>query len=145
VTASPAIAKVSTKAAEVDAAQGLSVKANAALTIGNHYWQSALQSPLGSKVHAFYTSTSKRGKHSVISKMLCSNLMPCFGSHVVLDVHEEALRIKQLKAAEAAAASSSTPAAEASSSTSAAAEVAEEIPGYSVGAGSTAVPEKSIK
>jgi predicted polyphosphate/ATP-dependent NAD kinase len=75
--------------------------------------------------------------------MLCSNLMSCFGSRVVLDVHEEALRIKQLKAAEAG--SSSTPAAEASSSTSAAAEVAEEIPGYSVGAGSTAVPEKSIK
>ena len=48
-----------------------------AATIGTHYYKSALASVFGSKVHSFYTSTSKQ----------------------VLEVHEEATRIKESKKA----------------------------------------------
>lgn len=81
--AQPHLDKATTKLAEVDSKQGLSLKATAAATIGQHYYKTALASAFGAKVHAFYTSTSKQ----------------------VAEVHEEALRIKEdkLKAAQAAA------------------------------------------
>ncbi|KAI5479426.1 actin cytoskeleton protein [Pseudohyphozyma bogoriensis] len=73
--AQPHVEKASAKLAEVDEKQGLSLKANAAAIIGSKYYQNALSSPFGSKVHAFYTSTQKQ----------------------VLDVHEEAVRIRNAK------------------------------------------------
>jgi len=75
--AQPHIDRASTKLSEFDEQQGLSLKAKAGATIGSKYYNAALASPLGSKVYAFYTSTQKQ----------------------VLDVHEEALRIKEAKKA----------------------------------------------
>ncbi|ORY73878.1 hypothetical protein BCR35DRAFT_281487 [Leucosporidium creatinivorum] len=77
--AQPHVERASEKLAQVDEKQGLSLKANAAAIIGAKYYQAALSSTVGSKVHAFYTNTSKQ----------------------VLDVHEEALRIKESKKAAA--------------------------------------------
>ncbi|KAL8277145.1 hypothetical protein RQP46_010473 [Phenoliferia psychrophenolica] len=79
--AQPHVERAATKLHEVDDKQGLSLKASAAAIIGSKYYNAALASPFGSKVHAFYTNTSKQ----------------------VLDVHEEALRIKEAKKAAAAA------------------------------------------
>jgi len=91
--AQPALDRASTKLAEVDEKQGLSLKANAAAIIGGKYYQAALSSPFGSKVHSFYTTTHKQ----------------------VLDVHEEAVRIKEAKKAAApstTAAATSVPASD---------------------------------
>ncbi|GAA5903918.1 hypothetical protein JCM6882_001349 [Rhodosporidiobolus microsporus] len=70
--AQPHVEKATAKLAEVDEKQGLSLKAKAGLIIGSKYYTAALNSPVGAKVHAFYTSAAKQ----------------------VTDVHEEALRIK---------------------------------------------------
>ncbi|KAM0749295.1 hypothetical protein T439DRAFT_327022 [Meredithblackwellia eburnea MCA 4105] len=88
--AAPHIETAQTKFAEADEKQGLSLRASAAQQIGKVYYNNALASPLGSKVLAFYTQAQKQ----------------------VLDVHEEALRIKNAKAA--ASASTETPAPAAS-------------------------------
>lgn len=73
--AQPHVDRATTKAKEVDEKQGLSLKAQAGLTIGSKYYQAALASPFGSKVKAFYSSTAKEAQH----------------------IHEEALRIKEAK------------------------------------------------
>ncbi|KAK4700948.1 hypothetical protein P7C70_g5291, partial [Phenoliferia sp. Uapishka_3] len=75
--AQPHVERAATKLHEIDDKQGLTLKASAAAIIGAKYYNAALASPFGSKVHAFYTSTQKQ----------------------VLDVHEEALRIKEQKKA----------------------------------------------
>lgn len=77
--AQPHVERATAKAAEVDEKQGLSLKAQAGLTIGSKYYSSALASPLGAKVHAFYTTTAKEAQH----------------------IHEEALRIKESRKASA--------------------------------------------
>ncbi|KAK4048491.1 hypothetical protein OIO90_005822 [Microbotryomycetes sp. JL221] len=71
----PHLDKAQTKLAQVDEKQGLSAKANAAAIIGTKYYNAALSSTFGAKVHAFYTRAEKN----------------------VRDVHEEALRIKESK------------------------------------------------
>ncbi|BGP18337.1 hypothetical protein JCM10213_008510 [Rhodosporidiobolus nylandii] len=70
--AQPHVERASAKLQEVDEKQGLSLKAKAASIIGSRYYSAALNSPVGAKVYAFYTTAAKQ----------------------VTDVHEEALRIK---------------------------------------------------
>ncbi|GAA5917524.1 hypothetical protein JCM5296_000192 [Sporobolomyces johnsonii] len=90
-TAQPHVERAAAKAKEVDEKQGLSLKAKAGYIIGSKYYTAALNSPVGAKVHAFYTQAQKQ----------------------VLDVHEEALRIREAKKSEhvqpAATATAPTP------------------------------------
>ncbi|KAK4049791.1 hypothetical protein OIV83_003847 [Microbotryomycetes sp. JL201] len=73
--AQPHVETAQTKLQQVDEKQGLSAKANAAAIVGTKYYNAALASSWGAKVHAFYTRAEKN----------------------VRDVHEEALRIKESK------------------------------------------------
>jgi len=77
--AQPHVERAATKAKAVDEKRGLSLKAQAGWTVGSKYYQSALASPFGAKVKAFYSSTAKEAQH----------------------IHEEALRIKEAKKAKA--------------------------------------------
>lgn len=90
--ASPHLEKAQAKIAQVDEKQGLSLKANAGLQIGSKYYSAALQTPFGSKVHAFYTQAEKQ----------------------VRDVHEEAMRIRDSKKTSTGAEASATTAPTAS-------------------------------
>ncbi|GAA6064549.1 hypothetical protein JCM10212_000370 [Sporobolomyces blumeae] len=74
-TAQPHVERATQKAKEVDEKQGLSLKAKAGFIIGSKYYTAALNSPVGAKVQAFYTTAAKQ----------------------VHDVHEEALRIAEAK------------------------------------------------
>ncbi|GAA5957747.1 hypothetical protein JCM3765_003753 [Sporobolomyces pararoseus] len=77
-TAQPHVDRATQKVKEVDEKQGLSLKAKASYIIGSKYYTAALNSPVGSKVQAFYTTAAKQ----------------------VHDVHEEALRIAEAKKSE---------------------------------------------
>ncbi|GAA5980731.1 hypothetical protein JCM11641_000186 [Rhodosporidiobolus odoratus] len=92
--AQPHVDRAATKIAEVDESKGLSLKGKAALVIGSKYYTAALSSPVGAKVHAFYTTAAKQ----------------------VTDVHEEALRIKASRTADSP--SSSVPSTSRPTSTS---------------------------
>ncbi|GAA5902614.1 uncharacterized protein JCM6883_007185 [Sporobolomyces salmoneus] len=77
-TAQPHVERATQKVKEVDEKQGLSLKARASWIIGSKYYTAALNSPVGSKVQAFYTTAAKTAH----------------------DVHEEALRIAEAKKSE---------------------------------------------
>jgi len=77
-TVQPQVEKATQKVKEVDEKQGLSLKARASYIIGSKYYTAALNSPVGAKVQAFYTTAAKQ----------------------VHDVHEEALRISEAKKSE---------------------------------------------
>lgn len=85
-TAQPHVERATQKVKEVDEKQGLSLKARAGMIVGSKYYTAALNSPVGSKVQAFYTSASKQ----------------------IHDVHEEALRIAEAKKSEKVTGSASS-------------------------------------
>ncbi|KAF3927031.1 hypothetical protein ABW21_db0206819 [Orbilia brochopaga] len=74
--------KVSDKSRAMDQSYGISDRASQGYSTLTRYFDSALETPTGKKVHAFYDGASKQ----------------------VLDIHNEALRLKNLKAGQTGAA-----------------------------------------
>lgn len=111
--------KVADKSRAMDSTYGISTKATQGYNTVTRYLETALNTPTGQKVRTFYEEGQKQ----------------------VLDIHAEARRLADLKAAEEA---KNKPAGEASGSTSTE-KGGEQLPGYTPGAGSTSTSEKVVR
>lgn len=103
--AQPSIDTASKKLQEFDQQRGISVKASAATQVGLKYYEQALNSKWGAKVHEFYTKAQKEVRPATSCSSMTQSLISQNVFAQVLDVHAEAARIRESKKAASGTAS----------------------------------------